>query len=164
MNLLTKSAILGINDLKHEDVPVPQWGGTVRVRAMTGQERDEIVSRTVNPQGAYTVLQFTPGFPITPGDGQVVIVAFDGLIDDGRLISFPAETITGLDQSTAYRLLWDLVAEEYLVIEGNATVEREDSRYVDVSGFFTSDGTTFPTPDTPPDGWFPPLDPNFNTP
>jgi len=130
----------------------------------TGQERDEIVSRTVNPQGAYTVLQFTPGFPITPGDGQVVIVAFDGLIDDGRLISFPAETITGLDQSTAYRLLWDLVAEEYLVIEGNATVEREDSRYVDVSGFFTSDGTTFPTPDTPPDGWFPPLDPNFNTP
>lgn len=41
MTLLTKSAILATNDLKHEDVHVPQWGGTVRVRTMTGLERDE---------------------------------------------------------------------------------------------------------------------------
>lgn len=41
MGLLSKSAILGAEDLKHEDVPVPQWGGTVRVRMMTGAERDE---------------------------------------------------------------------------------------------------------------------------
>lgn len=41
MGLLTKSAILEVNDLPHEDVPVPQWGGTVRVRVMTGGERDE---------------------------------------------------------------------------------------------------------------------------
>jgi hypothetical protein len=39
--LLNKAAILGVADLKHEDVPVPQWGGTVRVRVMTGVERDE---------------------------------------------------------------------------------------------------------------------------
>jgi hypothetical protein len=39
--LLTKDAILAANDLKHEDVPVPEWGGTVRVRVMTGVERDE---------------------------------------------------------------------------------------------------------------------------
>lgn len=130
----------------------------------TGQQRDAVAARNVNPQGAYTVLQFTPAYPVVPGNGQVVISAFDGLIDDGRLIAFPAETITGLSQLTAYRLLWDLITEEYLVVEGNATVEREDSRYVDVSGFFTSDGTAFPTPDPPPDGWVPPLDPNFNVP
>lgn len=41
MGLLTKSAILAASDLKHEDVPVPAWGGTVRVRVMTGMERDE---------------------------------------------------------------------------------------------------------------------------
>ncbi|HJV73170.1 MAG TPA: hypothetical protein VJ654_03025 [Noviherbaspirillum sp.] len=41
MTLLTKTAILSASDLKHEDVPVPQWGGTVRVRTMTGTERDE---------------------------------------------------------------------------------------------------------------------------
>jgi hypothetical protein len=39
--LLSKSAILGASDLKHEDIEVPQWGGTVRVRMMTGLERDE---------------------------------------------------------------------------------------------------------------------------
>ena len=41
MRLLTKSAILGASDLKHEDVEVPQWGGSVRVRMMNGIERDE---------------------------------------------------------------------------------------------------------------------------
>lgn len=41
MGLLNKTAILGVNDLKHEDVEVPAWGGTVRVRMMTGLERDE---------------------------------------------------------------------------------------------------------------------------
>ena len=39
--LLSKSAILAAADLKHEDVEVKQWGGTVRVRMMTGIERDE---------------------------------------------------------------------------------------------------------------------------
>lgn len=41
MTLLSKNAILGAKDLPHEDVPVPAWGGTVRVRTMTGAERDE---------------------------------------------------------------------------------------------------------------------------
>lgn len=41
MKLLKKAEILGAEDLKHEDVPVPAWGGTVRVRMMTGTERDE---------------------------------------------------------------------------------------------------------------------------
>ena len=41
MSLLSKSAILSVSDLKHEDVNVPQWGGSVRVRVMTGLERDE---------------------------------------------------------------------------------------------------------------------------
>lgn len=41
MSLLSKSAILGASDLKHEDVEVKQWGGTVRIRAMNGLERDE---------------------------------------------------------------------------------------------------------------------------
>lgn len=41
MALLNKSAILGAQDLKSEEVEVPQWGGAVRVRTMTGLERDE---------------------------------------------------------------------------------------------------------------------------
>ena len=39
--LLSKSDILNADDLKHEDVKVPEWGGSVRVRTMTGSERDQ---------------------------------------------------------------------------------------------------------------------------
>lgn len=41
MKLLKRSEVLGAPDLKHEDVEVLAWGGTVRVRMMTGAERDE---------------------------------------------------------------------------------------------------------------------------
>lgn len=41
MSYLTKADILGADDSKFEDVEVPEWGGTVRVRAITGTERDQ---------------------------------------------------------------------------------------------------------------------------
>jgi hypothetical protein len=49
--LLNKSAILGASDLKHEDVPVPAWGGTVRVRELTGAERDEFRAAIASDEG-----------------------------------------------------------------------------------------------------------------
>ena len=38
---LTRDAILAAASLKTEDVKVPEWGGTIRVRELTGRERDE---------------------------------------------------------------------------------------------------------------------------
>lgn len=38
--LLNRDAILAVEDLVYEEVAVPEWGGTVRVRGMTGDERD----------------------------------------------------------------------------------------------------------------------------
>lgn len=38
--LLNRDAILGADDLQTEDVPVPEWGGAVRVRTFTGEDRD----------------------------------------------------------------------------------------------------------------------------
>jgi hypothetical protein len=40
MALLSKEAILQADDLPTEDVDVPEWHGTVRVRALSGKERD----------------------------------------------------------------------------------------------------------------------------
>lgn len=40
MTLLNKTAILAADDLKKELVKVPEWGGSVYIRAMTGEERD----------------------------------------------------------------------------------------------------------------------------
>lgn len=40
MTILTKEAILGAQDHKTEYVDVPEWGGIVRVKTMSGRERD----------------------------------------------------------------------------------------------------------------------------
>lgn len=37
---LSKEQILGAADLKFEVVKVPEWGGEVRIRSMTGTDRD----------------------------------------------------------------------------------------------------------------------------
>ena len=38
--LLTRAAILAAADMPTVDVPVPEWGGTVRLVTLTGAERD----------------------------------------------------------------------------------------------------------------------------
>ncbi|MEE1835761.1 hypothetical protein [Streptomyces sp. SP17KL33] len=45
---LTADEILGADDLKSEDVPVPEWGGTVRVQGMTGAARDKFEDSMMN--------------------------------------------------------------------------------------------------------------------
>ena len=40
MKYLSRDEILSRTDFKSEDVEVPEWGGTVVVKAMTGSERD----------------------------------------------------------------------------------------------------------------------------
>ena len=49
--ILDRNTILGANDLPHEDVAVPEWGGTVRVRMMTGTERDTLANAFVGDDG-----------------------------------------------------------------------------------------------------------------
>ncbi len=44
MPLLSRDEILKADDLPHEDVPVPEWGGAVRVRTLPATERDAFES------------------------------------------------------------------------------------------------------------------------
>lgn len=48
MALLSKDAILTADDIKHEDVHVPEWGGTVRVVGLSGTERDSFEAAMVD--------------------------------------------------------------------------------------------------------------------
>lgn len=48
MALLSKQDIMAADDLKIEEVPVPEWGGSVLVRTLSGRERDEFESSTVD--------------------------------------------------------------------------------------------------------------------
>lgn len=40
MTLLNRDQILQVEDLKFDEIECPEWGGSVRIRSMTGAERD----------------------------------------------------------------------------------------------------------------------------
>jgi len=50
--LLTRGQILAADDRPTVDVPVPEWGGTVRVVTLTGAERDEWEAQYADGIGA----------------------------------------------------------------------------------------------------------------
>lgn len=57
MALLSADEITQATDHRYEDVPVPEWGGDVRIRSMSGTDRNAYQSETVvigangRPQG-----------------------------------------------------------------------------------------------------------------
>ncbi len=51
MAYLSRESILASDDTVYEDVEVPEWGGTVRLRGLTGAERDRMeASIASNPK------------------------------------------------------------------------------------------------------------------
>jgi len=51
MTLLTRDAVLAAADRPTQDVAVPEWGGTMRVRALSGTERDAFEAGIVQLRG-----------------------------------------------------------------------------------------------------------------
>jgi hypothetical protein len=49
--MLTRDAILSANDNPTQEVEVPEWGGSVTVRGLTGRERDEFEQSMVEVHG-----------------------------------------------------------------------------------------------------------------
>lgn len=51
MALLSKADILAADDIRYEDVKIPEWGGEVRVRGLTGAQRSLIEATMVAAKG-----------------------------------------------------------------------------------------------------------------
>ena len=49
--MLTREQILQSDDLPRETVPVPEWGGEVQVRTMTGTDRDAFEASLIGKEG-----------------------------------------------------------------------------------------------------------------
>lgn len=49
--ILKRDDILNVADLPIEEIPVPEWGGSVLVRGMTGAERDAFEASIVQLKG-----------------------------------------------------------------------------------------------------------------
>src|SRR5258708_13142643 len=48
---LSKDDILKVEDIKSEEIEVPEWGGSVMVRGLTGRERDEFEAGIMERRG-----------------------------------------------------------------------------------------------------------------
>jgi hypothetical protein len=58
VTLLTRDQILAAEDLSRELVEVPEWGGSVWVRALTGGERDDFEASCLMTKGKSSELNY----------------------------------------------------------------------------------------------------------
>ena len=65
MGYLTRDAILAVDDTQAENVAVPEWGGTVRVRGMSGTQRDAFEASVSEETPAGTKAQRRAGATTT---------------------------------------------------------------------------------------------------
>lgn len=47
MALLSKDQVWQAQDITFEDVPVPEWGGEIRLRGLAGDERDDFEAKSL---------------------------------------------------------------------------------------------------------------------
>lgn len=98
VKLLSAEDILNANDLKFEVVEVPEWGGSVRVRTMTGYERDEFeaqIARQSTGEGKNTKVDMR---------GLKIKVLSLTLVNDKGELLFSPEQVQKLEKKSGKAL------------------------------------------------------------
>lgn len=120
-------------------------------------DRDDVAEVNAVPaRGAYSFKSKDPAYPESTGDNAFSVFEFEGVLDDGRVLTFPEgiPAITGLSSGTFYRFFWDFVNEEYIAAADTSTTELASTDYAYLGRFATSTSGTFPDPPaTPPPGY-----------
>ncbi len=104
-------------------------------------------------RAAYLIVRQSVAYPLDSTATTVTIAAFDATIDDGRVLSFPAQTITGLAAGNTYIVLWDLTAQAFIAVSAPALTESASNNYVIIRQMTTqNEDGTYPTEPTAPGG------------
>ena len=100
MNILSKDAILAADDLPRETVNVPEWGGEVLVRTMSGTDRDAFEASLLEKDGRMENVRARL-VALTLCDAQG-----DRLFDDSQSVALGRKSARALDRvfSVAQRL------------------------------------------------------------
>ena len=100
MNILSKDAILAADDLPRETVSVPEWGGEVLVRTMSGTDRDAFEASLLEKDGRMENVRARL-VALTLCDFQG-----DRLFDDSEIAALGRKSARALDRvfSVAQRL------------------------------------------------------------
>lgn len=85
MTILTREQILEKDDLKRELVAVPEWGGEVLVRELTGRERDQYESGIISMKGRKVDLNLQ--------NARAKLVAMAAINEDGTTIFRPKDVM-----------------------------------------------------------------------
>lgn len=129
--LLNKDQILKADDLPAEDVDVPEWGGTVRVRGLTGRQRiDYEASMAVMRDG-----QLVPDV-----ENSMAKLAARTIVDEDGQTIFTVQDANALGEksSAALARVFDVAARLSGMSQG-ATVEMgKDSALTLDGGSFSS--------------------------
>lgn len=95
MALLSKTDILGTNDLPTQDVSVPEWGGEVRIRGLTGAERDAFEAAIAQRKGKDVRMNLQ--------NVRARLVAMSAVDEEGKRL-FTDEDVTALGAKSAVAL------------------------------------------------------------
>lgn len=95
VKLLTRDAILSASDIKTEDVSVPEWGGTVRVRGLTAAQRDQVEAKAVGARGANVQLNLI---------GMRAHMASIAIVDDNNQPIFTQADVKALGEKSGAAL------------------------------------------------------------
>ncbi len=126
--LLTAKQILEADDIKTERLAVPEWGGDVLVKALTGAERDAFEEEIIQIKGKKTTMNRQ--------NFRARFVAASLVDEDGKKL-FTPDQIKALGQKSAAALqrVFDLAADlsglsdedEDELIKNSEGVRSEDS-------------------------------------
>lgn len=95
VKMLTREEILGVQDIATEVLEVPEWGGTVKVRGLTGAERDRYENDSLDQKGKNMKVNLT--------NARARLVALSLVDDDGKLL-FTEQDVRALGRKSAAAL------------------------------------------------------------
>ena len=104
MPILTRDGILQADDIVTEAVEVPEWGGTVLVKGMTGAERDRFELGMVENPGKSAKVNLA--------DMRAKLCSLTIVNENGKLLFTPAD-IKALTKKSAAALqrVWEVARE-----------------------------------------------------
>lgn len=115
MAILTRKAILEIQDIERQTVNVPEWGGEVLVRGLTGRERDLFEQSMVEMRGN--------GASLTLENARARLVALGCIDEDGKRI-FTLADVKALGEKNGYAL--DRVADVVRKLSGLSSSDMQE--------------------------------------
>jgi hypothetical protein len=136
---LNKDQILKADDLPTEEVDVPEWGGSVLVRGLTGRQRIEY-------EASMAVMRDGEMVPDVE-NSMAKLVARTIVDDDGSLMFTPQEAnALGEKSSAALTRVFEVAARLSGMSQGAAVEIKKDSEPTPGTAFVSSSPATSGTP------------------